>query len=260
MYAAERRAEILRLVQERGRVAVQALAEHLSVAPETVRKDLNELERHGLVARTHGGVVRVDRLSYITPVTERSGLREAEKRAIAAHAVTQLEQDSTIGIDAGTSTIALARAIPPALRLTVVTYSIVVAGILADHPGVTVYTLGGEFRPNSRASVGTWAEQQLSSITLDACFISVDGISVQHGLTTHNLAESRVKALMIAASHRAFVLADSSKLGRREFAKVGALSSVDHIITDAGSSSADWVAPVAEAGSRLDIVAVRSAA
>lgn len=232
MYLAERQAEISRLTQELERVSVQELAARFAVTPETIRKDLSELEVHGLIKRTHGGAVRVERLSYSTPVTERTELRHEEKRAMARAAIPMLRPDATVGIDAGTSTIELAQAIPRDLPLTVVTYSILVAGALVDLPQVSVYLLGGLLRPNSRGAVGTWAQRQLSDVTLDIAFLSVDGISVQQGLTTHNLEEAQIKQKMAHAARRVVVLADSSKFGKEEFSRVLPCQRVDDIITD----------------------------
>lgn len=245
MYAPERRALITKLVQERERMSVHELAEHLQVTPETVRKDLTELEAHGLLERTHGGAVRVDRLSYFTPVTQRMGLRLDEKRAIAHEALRLIRPDDTIAIDAGTTTIHLAQAIPATMNLTVVTYSILVASALVDRRNVNVYMLGGQLRENSRAAVGGWAEDQLRQVTVDHAFLGVDGIDTRHGLTTHNLAEARVKALMVQSARSVTVLADSSKFGRQEFARVDDLSGVNTIVTDSGVAP-HWAGDLAQ--------------
>lgn len=232
MYAAERQREILGVIRERGRASVQDLAQALQVTPETVRRDLTVLERRGLLRRTHGGAVHVQRVSFSTPVTDRAGLFDAEKDAIAATALERISDNSTIGIDAGTTTIKLAELIPRTSRLTVVTYSLIVASALVAHPHVQVHFLGGQILENSRAAVGTWALEQVERITLDQVFLSVDGVNTRHGLTTHNLAEANVKAALIRAARQTVVMADRSKLGREEFGKVAPLEEADLIITD----------------------------
>lgn len=232
MYAAEREREILTVLRDQGRVSVHEMARRLAVTPETVRRDFTELEHRGLLRRTHGGAVKVERLSYSTPVTDREGMYDDEKKAIAQRAVDLIEDDSTIGIDAGTTTIKLAEAIGPDRRLTVVTYSVIVAGILVGHPNVTVHMLGGELRENSRAAVGSWTLDQVSNVTLDAVFLSVDGINRRHGLTTHNQAEAAVKSALMHAARRTVVVADHSKLKREEFARVAPLEHADIIVTD----------------------------
>jgi DeoR family fructose operon transcriptional repressor len=239
MFATERRHAILEAIRVSGRAAVGELAELLDVTPATVRRDLSELESKGLLQRTHGGAVIVERMSYSTPVTDRSGRFDAEKEAIAERALQQITDDSTVAIDAGTSTIALARLLTPDRRLTVVTYSLIVATTLAPMPDIRVHFLGGEVRENSRATVGQVTVDQASRFTLDAVFLSVDGIHPQFGITTHNLQEAEVKAALMAGSRRTVVLADRSKLRRSEFARVAPLSDVDEVITDSGARPED---------------------
>ena len=256
MYAAERHHEILDAVREHGRVSVQALAETLQVTPETVRRDLTDLEHRGLLRRTHGGAVRIERMSFSTPVTDRKGLYDEEKEAIAATALTEINDYTTIGIDAGTTTIKLAEQIPPTRRLTVVTYSLIVASSLAAHPHVKVHFLGGVIQENSRAAVGPWTLDLVSRITLDQVFLSVDGINRRHGLTTHNLDEAAVKGALMAASRRTVVLADNSKMKREEFGRIAPLSQVDQIITDGGVDVA-YARELEERGPEVAVVPVR---
>lgn len=255
MYAAERHREILGAVRDQDRVSVQTLAETLGVTPETVRRDLTELEHRGLLRRTHGGAVRVERMSYSTPVTDRKGQYDDEKAAIAAAALAEIVDDSTIGIDAGTSTIKLSELIPPTRRLTVVTYSLIVAANLAAHPHVKVHFLGGQIQENSRAAVGGWTLDLVSRVTLDQVFLSVDGINRRHGLTTHNLDEAAVKSALMAASRRTIVLADNSKLKREEFGRIAPLERVDQIITDAGVEPS-YVRDLEESGPQVTVVSV----
>ncbi|UED86720.1 DeoR/GlpR family DNA-binding transcription regulator [Streptomyces profundus] len=234
MYAAERQREIMSVIRLRDRASVQDLAQILNVTPETVRRDLSALERRGLLRRTHGGAVHVQRVSFSTPVTDRAGLFDAEKDAIAAGALERVADNSTIGIDAGTTTIKLAELIPRSSRLTVVTYSLIVASTLAAHPHVGIHFLGGRIQENSRAAVGTWALEHVGRITMDQVFLSVDGINLRHGLTTHNLPEADVKAALMKAARQTVVMADRSKFGREEFGRVAPLEEVDLVITDAG--------------------------
>lgn len=255
MYAAERHREILGAVREQDRVSVQTLAESLGVTPETVRRDLTELEHRGLLRRTHGGAVRIERMSYSTPVTDRKGLYDDEKAAIAAFALEQIADDSTIGIDAGTSTIKLSELIPRTRRLTVVTYSLIVATNLAAHPHVKVHFLGGQIVENSRAAVGPWTLDAISRVTMDQVFLSVDGINRRHGLTTHNIDEAAVKSALMAASRRTVVLADNSKLKREEFGRVAPLEKVDEIITDSGVEPS-YVHDLEESGPQVSVVSV----
>ncbi len=254
MYATERHREIAAAVRQHDRVTVHELATTFDVTPETIRRDLSELERRGLLRRTHGGAVRVERTSFAAPVTDagRQNLFADEKAAIARAALDLVEEDSTIAIDAGTSTIKLAEQIGPDRHLTVVTYSLVVAGMLAGHPHVSVHLLGGQVVANSRSAVGPWTEELIDKLTLDAVFLSVDGVNVRHGITTHNVAEAAVKSKLMHAARSVVVLADSSKFGREEFARVAPLSDVDVVITNEGVD-ADHVGDIQDHGVNVTV-------
>jgi DeoR family fructose operon transcriptional repressor len=237
MYAAERQHNIMDLVQTNGRATVQELAETLNVTLATIRRDLSQLDTRGLLRRTHGGAVRVERLSFLTPVTNRAGQNDAEKDAIARAIVESLTDDSTIGIDAGTTTIKIAEAIPLERRLTVVTYSLIVASQLASHPNVRVHFLGGEIVENSRAAIGPWPLEMAGRVSLDTVYLSVDGVDAEFGLTTHNLHEAAVKSALMGSARRTVVVADHSKFGRAEFGRIGPIESADLIVSDAGVAS-----------------------
>lgn len=242
-------------IREHGRATVNDLAEALAVTTATVRRDLSDLEERGLLRRTHGGAVRVERVSFTVPVTNRVGQFDEEKRAIAAHALGMIDDDMTVGIDAGTSTIELAKLITPDRRLTVVTYSLIVASTLAGHPDVRVQFLGGEVRENSRATVGSWTLEMARRITLDIAFLSVDGISPTFGLTTHNLQEAEIKRALMDAARRSVVLADRSKLARSEFGRIAPLEDVHDVVTD-DLAPADLVADVTAAGPTVTLAEV----
>jgi len=253
MYAAERQHKILDVVQTRGRATAQELAQTLGVTVATVRRDLSELDEKGFLRRTHGGAVRIERLSFLTPVTNRPGQYDAEKNAIAQAVVADLTDDSTIGIDAGTTTIKIAEAIPPERRLTVVTYSLVVASTLASYPNVRVHFLGGEILENSRAAIGPWALDMAGRVTLDTVYLSVDGIDAEFGLTTHNVHEAAVKSALMKSARRSVVVADHSKFGRAEFGRIAPIESAHSIVTDAGIS-ATHLGAVKARGVHVDVV------
>lgn len=257
MYAPERHQAILEQARSNGRVEVRELAELLSVTPETIRRDLTSLERRGLVRRAHGGAIPVERSVVGPAVTDRNAIQVAEKRAIATAALEELPDGGSIIIDAGTTTIALAELLPADRQLTVVTHSLPVAMALAGRDNIELHMLGGQVRATSRASVGTWTHQMVSMVSVDVAFLSINGITPERGLTTHNIAEAAVKSAMIKASRRSIVLADHSKFGREEFGRVAPLAAIDTIITDA-ATNADLIHEVEAAGP--DVVLAGAAA
>src|SRR6478736_5888380 len=220
VYATERQQQILAAARRDGRVDVASLATTLDVTPETVRRDLTVLERHGLVRRVHGGAIPVEQLGFEPGLAQREGLLSGEKDRIAKAALEELPAGGAIILDAGTTTVRLAELLPTDRELTVVTHALPVATVLATRPGITLHLVGGTVRGRTLAAVGTWALRELADIHVDTAFLGTNGLSVEHGLVT--------------AARRTVVLADHTKLGRADFAHVASLEQVDTLVTDSG--------------------------
>lgn len=234
MFATERHQQILGRARADGRVDVSALAREFDVTPETVRRDLSALERHGLVRRVHGGAIPVERLGFEPGLADREGRLSVEKELIAKAALDELPDGGSIILDAGTTTFRLAELLPTDRELTVVTHALPVATVLATRPGITLHLVGGTVRGRTLAAVGSWALRDLLDIQVDVVFLGTNGLTVEDGLTTPDLAEAAVKRALVAAGRRVVVLADHTKIGRADFAYVAPLSDVDTVITDTG--------------------------
>lgn len=232
MYAPERHQQILETARANGRVEVSGLARALAVTPETVRRDLSALERRGVIRRVHGGAIPVERLGSEPGIADREGRASSQKDRIARAALDELPEGGSIILDAGTTTVRLAELLPLDRELTVVTHSIPVAHVLSSRPNINLHLLGGVVRPRTLAAVGEWTKAQIAELFVDVAFMGINGISVERGLTTADVAEASVKRAIVAASRRIVVLADHTKFGREEFAMVAPLSVVDTVITD----------------------------
>jgi DeoR family fructose operon transcriptional repressor len=192
------------------------------------------LERRGVLRRVHGGAIPVERLGIEPGIADREVHAITEKERIARAALDELPDGGSIIIDAGTTTVRLAELLPMDRELTVVTHSIPVAAALVSRPNVTLHLLGGIVRGRTLAAVGEWTRAQVAEVFADVAFMGTNGISVERGLTTPDVAEASVKKALIDAARRTVVLADHSKFGREDFARVAPLSAVDTVITDAG--------------------------
>lgn len=234
MYAPERQQEILRLARDSGRVDVLSLAEELKVTAETIRRDLKALDRAGLVRRVHGGAIPAGRLDFEPDLAERESTAADEKDRIARAAVAELPTEGSVILDAGTTVARLASGLPLESGVTVVTHGLATAARLADHPGIQLHLVGGRVRNRTRAAVDSWALRAYGEIRADVLFLAANGFSVEHGLTTPDLAEAAVKRAAVAAARRVVLLADSSKHGQEHFARFGDLADVDLLITDGG--------------------------
>ena len=234
MYAEERQQHILDRARAAGRVDVNSLAEALDVTPETVRRDLTILERHGVLRRVHGGAIPVERLGFEPGVETRTERYVAEKERIAKAALPHLPDEGTILLDAGTTTLRLAELIPRDHELTIVTNSLPIATMVAQHPGLSLYLLGGRVRGRTLAAVGAWVTDALSDVFVDVAFIGTNGLSVERGLTTPDQSEAAAKRAMITAARRSVVLTDHTKIGVDHFSRFADLSDIAAVITDAG--------------------------
>lgn len=234
VYAAERQQEIVRRARDNGRVDVGALAADLEVTAETVRRDLSQLERHGVVRRVHGGALPVERLGFEPGVAERRAAMSAEKQRIAKSALAELPAGGTVLLDAGTTTAEFAAVLPDDRDLVVVTNALPIALQLAARPRMTVLTVGGRVRGRTLAQVDQWALRSLAQVHVDVAFMATNGVSAARGLTTPDLAEAAVKEAMIAAARRVVLLADHTKVGNDQFARFADLAAVDVLVTDRG--------------------------
>jgi DeoR family fructose operon transcriptional repressor len=236
MYAAERQQQILTRARELGSVDVDVLSEGFEVSQETIRRDLKNLERAGVVRRVHGGAIPVERLTFEPALDQRDRLMTEEKEAIAHEAVSLVPPHGSILLDAGSTTRRLAQILPADRGLTVVTNSPAIGLQLAHRDDLTVMLLGGRLRKTTIATVDEWALHAIGQIHVDIAFMATNGLSVSRGLTTPDLAEAGIKRAMIASAAQVILLADHTKIEENYFARFGDLSDVDLLVTDSGLS------------------------
>jgi len=234
VYAEERQSRIIELVRAVGRVEVTGLAAELDVTPETVRRDLTTLERRGLLRRVHGGAIPIERLGFEPGIDARRTVMTAEKERIAKAALELVPEEGSILLDAGTTTARLADALPADRELTVITNALDIVVNLARRPNLTVLALGGRVRGRTLAAVDVWALDALRDTFIDVAFMATNGISVERGLTTPDPTEAAVKRAMIAASRRAILLADHTKVGNDHLIRFADLGDIDTFVTDEG--------------------------
>lgn len=227
---------VLDKIKTEGSVNVLDLCAELKVSSVTIRKDLKLLEDKHLLYRTHGGATLNNPYTGDRPVNEKEKINLAEKISIGAAAAALIEKNDCIIIGSGTTVQALASSIRPIGTLTVLTAALNVATILNQHPEIEVLQLGGILRKSSSSVTGSYAEKILEDFSCSKLFLGVDGIDIEFGLTTTNVAEAQLNRKMIASSQKTIVLADSSKFGRRGYGKICKLEDINQVITDSGIS------------------------
>jgi DeoR/GlpR family transcriptional regulator of sugar metabolism len=251
MEVAERRAEIIRLLRERGQVSVADLSERLSVSEMTARRDLEFLEHEGLARRNHGGAVTTVSRSFETPYAARAYDNQAAKRAIGHRVAELIMPGETVIIDAGTTVVEVAKALRDRANLLVCPLSMQAAAELADRPGIRVLVPGGELRMGEQMFVGELTRNALAGLRFDTYVMAVGGVSRDDGFTDFSLDDVAVKQAAMRSARRCVVACDSTKLGKVGFARIGALGVAATIVTDKGAKAADQ-AWLTEAG--LDVV------
>lgn len=239
MLAAQRRARILHELDKDGTVRVSDLVLLLGVSDMTIRRDLDTLQRDGLLEKVHGGALALAEPSTAEPGFEvKSAQRLAEKEAIAVRAATLVRPGSAIAVSAGTTTHAFARYLVDVPDLTVVTNSVWVADVLhrAGIESMSVLLTGG-LRTPSDALVGPLSIAALASLHLDAVFMGVHGMDADAGFSTPNLLEAETNRAMVRSARQLVVLADSSKWGVIGLSSMARLRDASLVITDTGLSA-----------------------
>jgi DeoR/GlpR family transcriptional regulator of sugar metabolism len=252
MLAAERRQAILERLHADGKVVAAELSVALEVSPDTIRRDLNELTHGGLVRRVHGGALPP--VTGARPYAERERQSPSAKAAIARAVAALLHDDQVIVLDAGTTTLEVARRLPPDLRATIVTNSPAIALELVDHPRVQVAMLGGALDKHAHAVVGAATIEALRTVRADVLVLGVCSLHPEIGITVLELEESYVKRAMIAGAAEVVAVASAEKLGSAGPYVVAPLGELTHIVTDAAASDAT-LAPYRELG--VEVVLAR---
>lgn len=231
MLAAQRRDLLVSRLRRDGRLVAKDLAAELGIAEDSVRRDLRELAAAGLCQRVYGGALPVS--PAVADYATRTAVATDSKQQVAAAAVELVRPHSTLLLDGGTTALAVARALPPTLRATVVTHSPTVAAALVDHPTVEVYVLGGRLFKHSAVTCGAAAAEAARGVQADVFLLGVTGVHPQAGLTTGDPDEAAMKRTLAGRAADTYVLASSEKIGAASAFTVLPFAAVTAVITDA---------------------------
>lgn len=238
MFQSERQREIVALTLESGRVEVADLSDRFGVTTETVRRDLSELQEQRLVRRVHGGAVSWEKAGFELLLSVRNDQQDGEKRRLAQRAIEELPDTGSIIIDSGSTLLQLAAAIPPTCELRIVTNSLAIAQVLADHKSGDVIVIGGKIRKHTLAMVDAEAVAAVEPMTVETLFISSDALSPDVGLTTPYREEAALKSAMIRSARRVVALVDHTKIGADHFIRFARWSDIDVLITNSEADPA----------------------
>jgi DeoR family fructose operon transcriptional repressor len=254
MYPPERQRAITDLMIQRDgrRASVLQISEQLRVTTETVRRDLDVLERRGVLRRIRGGAELLDSTPFEQALAARHAEQFEDKLVIARRVVDELPEDGVVVLDSGSLTLVCAQAMPKDRALAVVTNNLPAAQYLADCDNLRIFTLPGTIRGLTSAAVDVWTGRRLSTLTVDLAIIGVNGMTPTHGLTTTNPEEAATKRAMLLSARRRIVPVISGRIGRNSFCSFAAINEVDLVITDAAANP-EIVAELAAAGPEVVI-------
>ena len=230
MLTTQRKQQILAILKREGQVIAKDVAESMEVSEDTIRRDLRELAREGLLQRVHGGALPSS--PAVADFAGRERITPEGKVAIGRAAAAMIEPGQVVILDGGTTAREVARHISHGLHATVVTHSPTIALELVGKPNIDVILLGGRLFRHSVVSVGAVTIAAIAEIHADTFFLGVTGVHPKTGLTTGDYEEAAVKRALSHAAAETFVLASSEKLGAASPYAVVGLDEISGLITE----------------------------
>ncbi len=237
--APQRQARLLEHLRTRLFVDIQILRKELGVSISTIRRDLTELERKGLLRRTHGGALSINQVTHDSEAAVREMTNVEEKARIGAAAAAMIVDGDTVMIDSGTTSQQVARRLAANSSLTFVTNGSDVASVLIAGGVRNLHSIGGEYVGINHSFSGSMAAEMVRRFNVDKAILSVTSVDIERGLIcTLSPQIGCVQQAMIEVARTVIVVADHSKFGRTALSVIAPLEAVDYIVTDSASRSA----------------------
>ncbi|MBO4689264.1 MAG: DeoR/GlpR transcriptional regulator [Paludibacteraceae bacterium] len=232
--AKERRALIMRLLEQNEEVQVTDLSRDTGISEVTIRKDLTILQNRNLLIRTRGGAMRrpIENQNEDTTIAKKRMFNFREKERIGEEAAKLIKDGDFIMLDSGTTTLEVARHLEKFNNLHIITNAMNIATELMNYKRFDVVLLGGNVRINSHSTVGPLALSVLRNFSRYKLFLGVDSFSIENGVSTPSLEEALLNQIMIQQADKVIAVFDSSKFNKRSFVHIADADQIDCIITD----------------------------
>ncbi|MGE5558441.1 MAG: DeoR/GlpR family DNA-binding transcription regulator [Bacillota bacterium] len=232
MFTIERRQEILKVLRERKSATVFDLSRKFFIGEATIRRDLEKLEKAGLLKRTYGGAVLLEGLDSEIPLSIRETEQKDAKNLIGQLASGLVQDGDIIIMDSSSSTLKMAPYLKGKSKLTVITNGAKTAVELGELLHIKVYCTGGNLRENSLSFIGELAGRCIENFYADKVFFSCRAVSREKGLTDSNENEAVLRRIMIENSRKAILLCDHTKFDQVSFCKIGDFRLINALVTD----------------------------
>lgn len=233
MFAKERQNEIYALLRKDGAVTTSALVNRFGVSIESIRRDLLDMEKQGLLSRVHGGAIAKGEMKPYYDLHRRSEEFNSQKKELAQKAAALVSEGEIIGIDTGSTALAFAEALKERfVRLTVVTHSLDVFNCLRDHRDFTVILCGGHYLQDENAFCGPLALEMLQRLHLSKAFICPSAVSLEFGICDYHSDLLLIQQQLIRCTDCVCILADSSKFEKKALLKLSAAKPEFTYVTD----------------------------
>ena len=232
--AKERRALIMRMLEQKQEVQVTELSRSTGISEVTIRKDLTILQNRNLLVRTRGGAMRkpVENLNEDTAISTKRMFNFKEKQRIGEEAAKMIHEGDFIMLDSGPTTLEVARHLDRFQHLHIITNAMNIAAELANYKRFDIVLLGGNVRVNSHSVVGPIALSTMKNFSRYKLFLGVDSFSLEHGLSTPSMEEALLNQVMIQQAEQVIAVFDSSKFNKRSFVHIADAKDLSCIITD----------------------------
>jgi DeoR/GlpR family transcriptional regulator of sugar metabolism len=239
LLAEPRRMKILEWLQEEGSARVRDLSVAFGVSEVTVRQDLERLDQDGFITRDHGGAYLKSMPQQVQALSLQHLANMDRKRRIGRAAAALVRDHETIILDAGSTTTEVASQLTGRMGLTVITNALNIALTLGAIPSFEVHMPGGQFKAPTLSLSGEKSAEYLENIFAGKLFLATAGVSIEAGLTYPSFADLPIKQAMIKAASEVYLVADSTKVNRNSFTRLGGLDLIHTFITDDGLNDAD---------------------
>ncbi|WP_423802496.1 DeoR/GlpR family DNA-binding transcription regulator [Neobacillus sp. SAB-20_R2A] len=246
----ERKTTIMESLEKEEKVQVRVLANLLHVSDETIRRDLDRLEKEGYLKKVYGGAIKNKIHSWELPFDEKTTINQKEKQAICKAAADLVEDGDIIMIGNGTTPLDMIPFLADKQDITLITHSVPVMLAAMDSFKGRVIFIGGEIERNQKYMSGPLSERMLEMLRADKAFVCAGGVSIANGITDYDISGSSISRKMMERAEEVIVLADHSKFGKTTFAYMCSITDASRIITDQ-SCPDEWKKIVAARGVEL---------